>query len=254
MGKSDRSKDPEKNQIPRPVPGQLVMGHFLERPNRFVAIVEVEGNARRCHMPNPGRMREFMVTGTPLLLQDRRGKGGKTEFQVQGVWYHNQWISLVSTLGNHVIREMIEKGQLEEFGGHRKVTSEYTFGNSRFDLAVELHSKRALIEIKSCTLVEDGVARFPDAPTTRGARHMRELSEALNKGWESWVIIFIPRNDAHIFEPNRDTDPDFARAFEDAIVSGVRPLAIKFRFDGESFDFLGRVPVRPNLPTNTPTV
>ena len=102
---------------------------------------------------------------------------------------------------------------------------------------------RWLIEVKSCTLVEGGHARFPDEPTTRGAHHMDLLARALDEGWNSAAIVFIPRRDAVVFAPNDETDPAFGRAMRKAAEAGVKVIALRFGFDGAGMEYLGRVRV-----------
>jgi sugar fermentation stimulation protein A len=188
-------------------------------------------------------MKELLVPSAPLLLERRAEKDRRTGYKVLGVWYANQWVSLDSTRGNQEVAGLIEDGRLKELGRVTSVTTEATHGRHRYDILAETRRVRHLIEVKSCTLVEGGHARFPDAPTTRGASHMRGLRDALDEGFRCWAIFFIPRTDARVFSPNDDTDPAFGDALREAVDGGVRPLALRFGFDGRHMEFLGRVPV-----------
>jgi sugar fermentation stimulation protein A len=194
-------------------------------------------------MPNPGRMKELLLPDAQLLLERRSGKQRSTEYKVVGVWYARQWVSLDSTRGNAEVRRLIEAGRLEEFAGYEEVRPEATYGSHRYDLRLEGPKGSCLVEVKSCTLVEGGLGRFPDAPTKRGASHMRGLREAVDEGLDAAVVIFIPRRDVRRFRPNDETDPAFGSAFQEAVRGGVRPLALRFSFDGTGMRFLGRVPV-----------
>lgn len=196
---------------------------LISRPNRFLGVVDLEGEHVEAFIPNPGRMHELMVPGTQVYLIPKEGEHRKTSYDLTLVEYEGTLVSIDSRLPNYMLREAIDAG-LDEFAGFKVERAEPTFHDSRLDLKLTDGKTQVLIEAKSCTLVEGGIALFPDAPTKRGARHMNTLIKALNHG-RAAVCFVIQRNDAWEWRPNQKMDPEFAGAIKNAVESGVEAYA-----------------------------
>jgi sugar fermentation stimulation protein A len=219
-----------------PLPATL-----LERPNRFLGVVELEGKKVQAFIPNPGRMHELMVPGTRVYVIPKEGDHRKTKFDLTLMEYNNTLVSIDSRLPNYMLKESINNG-LEEFKGFHVERAEPTFHDSRLDLKLTDGTNQVLLEAKSCTLVEDGIALFPDAPTKRGARHMNTLVKALEHG-RAAVCFVIQRNDAREWRPNEKMDPDFAQALRNAVENGVEAYAYTCDINLETVSIVKRVPI-----------
>ncbi len=205
-------------------------------------MVEVEGCRARAYLPNPGRLQELLVEGAQVLLRRSGSPGRKTRYDLTGVKAGETWVSVDSRLPNALFREALEQRSLEEFRGYRIAREEVEFGGSRLDFLLQ-GEPPALVEVKSCTLVEEGVAKFPDAPTARGRRHLLELMEAKSAGYRSAVVFVIQRSDALAFAPNDATDAAFGEALREAAREGVEVLAYRCSFNGREIRIAGRVEV-----------
>lgn len=217
--------------ISTPIPGPLQPAQFLDRPNRFVVRCRLEatGEVVEAHIRERGRLLEILVPGRRLWLSpsnDPKRRTAWTAFLADSPAGEG-WVSLDTTLPNRLIRRALEASALPELDGWRLERAEWRRGNSRFDfLLARPDGRRLVLEVKSVGLVEDGVALFPDAPTTRGTRHLRELTEiAAQDGWEAAVLFVIQRGDANGLRAADHIDPDFAHALDDAARAGVRVLA-----------------------------
>ena len=219
-----------------PLPATLI-----ERPNRFLGIVELNGEKVQAFIPNPGRMHELMVPGTRVYVIPKKGDHRKTKFDLTLMEYSNTLVSIDSRLPNYMLKESINNG-LDEFKGFHVERTEPTFHDSRLDLKLTDGTNQILLEAKSCTLVEDGIALFPDAPTKRGARHMNTLVKALEHG-RAAVCFVIQRNDAREWRPNEKMDPEFARALRNAVENGVEAYAYTCDINLETVSILKRVPI-----------
>jgi sugar fermentation stimulation protein A len=219
-----------------PLPATLI-----ERPNRFLGVVELEGKKVQAFIPNPGRMHELMVPGTRVYVIPKEGDHRKTKFDLTLMEYNNTLVSIDSRLPNYMLKESINNG-LEEFKGFHVERAEPTFHDSRLDLKLTDGTNQVLLEAKSCTLVEDGIALFPDAPTKRGARHMNTLVKALEHG-RAAVCFVIQRNDAREWRPNEKMDPDFAQALRNAVENGVEAYAYTCDINLETVSIVKRVPI-----------
>ncbi len=222
--------------------GRLVPAVFQSRPNRFLGVVLVDGVETLCFIPNPGRMKELLYRGARVYLIPVQSDTRKTRYNLTLVDHQGTLVSVDSNVPNKVVREAVDRGIIEPFKDFRVKKAEYTFGESRLDFLLESDSGKLLLEVKSCTLIRDGVALFPDAPTKRGSRHLRTLTRGLTQG-RSAIFFLIQRSDPNSFRPNMETDPDFAANLEEANRKGVEVYAYSSRvnFDGV---FLGsRVPI-----------
>ena len=226
----------------------LVEGHFLERLNRFAALVEVAGQEVLCHIANSGRMRELLVPGYRVLLKPRSGKHRKTQFDLALVDMGSDLGSCLSSadarLPNTLVAEALDRGSLPQFHGYPRLRREVTFGESRLDLMLEGPRGRCYIETKSVTLVVDGVGLFPDAPTIRGAKHMGSLAQAVAAGHRAAAVFVVQRDDASAFATNDTADPVFGAAFREALAAGVEAFAYRCRVSERAIDLSCRLPIQ----------
>jgi sugar fermentation stimulation protein A len=223
----------------------IVEGRLIERPNRFLGVVEIDGIQVKAYIPNPGRMYELMVPGKQVYLRPATGNKRKTRYNLIGVEHADVLVSIDSNLPNRFMKRMLREHKLEMFSDYESVVPEPRYYNGRFDFKLEGLSGITLIEVKSCTLVKDGRAIFPDAPTKRGARHMKYLARALTgKIADTTAVVFIiQRPDVQVFSPNDPTDLDFSNALRNAAMNGVRVYALATKVVDWDLQLLGQVPV-----------
>ena len=199
-------------------------GIFWERPNRFVAWVEVEGRRELCHVKNTGRCRELLVPGTPVMLEKHPPGKRKTRFSLIMANKGGRWINMDSQAPNQAAAEWLAGSPLG--WPVTRIRRETFFEGSRFDFYLEGEGgRRAFLEVKGVTLEEHGIARFPDAPTERGVRHVRHLIHAREIGYEAYLLLVIQMKGVTVWEPNWETDPAFGTAVREAAAAGVRILA-----------------------------
>jgi len=220
-----------------PIPARL-----LYRRNRFLGCVDLAGKRVECFIPNPGRMHELMVPGARVYLCHRSGENRKTGYDLTMVQLGETLVSIDSRLPNQLLMEAITGGKLPEFRGYHVERTEPRLRDSRLDLLLCRGAEQMLVEVKSCTLVEEGVAYFPDAPTRRGARHMKVLSEAREKG-RAAVCFIIQRDDALVWSPNKEMDPRFTENLRAAVDNGVEVYAYICSVTLDGVEILRRVPV-----------
>lgn len=202
----------------------IVKGKFISRPNRFIAHVEINGKEEICHVKNTGRCKELLIPGVNVFLQENDNPNRKTKFSLITVEKENRLINMDSQIPNKVVNEWLENGNL--FKDITLIKPETKYGNSRFDFYVETKEKKIFIEVKGVTLEENGVVRFPDAPTERGVKHVNELCECKKEGYEAYIIFVIQMKGAMYFEPNMKTHKEFGYALKKAKNSGVNILAL----------------------------
>ena len=222
--------------------GSLVPAKFKVRHNRFLGAVLIDGEETMCFIPNPGRMEELLYPGAQVYLIKRYAKGRKTGYNLVLVDLDGTLVSIDSMVPNKVIWESVESGLIDEFEGLSVAKREYTFGESRLDFLLEGMGDQLLLEVKSCTLVDGGIALFPDAPTKRGSRHVKELVEGLKLG-RAAVLFLVQRGDAKKFRPNKKTDPELAENLRDAHNEGVEVYAYSSRVTLEGVFLDRRIPV-----------
>ena len=196
---------------------------FLNRPNRFIANCIVNGREEVVHVKNTGRCRELLVPGATVFLQKSDNPDRKTKWDLISVIKGDRLINMDSQVPNKVVYEWLGEGNL--FGKGAYVRPETKYENSRFDVYVEYEGRKAFIEVKGVTLEEDGVVRFPDAPSDRAVKHVTELVKAHEEGYESYVLFVIQMEDVRYFTPNIKTHPAFADALKMAAEKGVKILA-----------------------------
>jgi len=224
-------------------PSRLIEATLHERPNRFLGVVDIDGRKELCFIPNPGRMHELMVPNARVYLLEKRGEHRKTRYDMVLVDYGGVMVGVDSKLPNKLLAEAVNAGRLNDFRGYTGEKTEPVFHDSRLDLVLSDGQKRVMVETKSCTLVEDGVALFPDAPTKRGARHMRTLVKALETG-RSAAVFVIQRGDASEFRPNDGTDPEFGEALRRAASMGVETYAYVSDVSLRGVEIREKIPLR----------
>ena len=234
---------------------QIVHGIFLERPNRFLAKVEIKGQIHTSHVKNTGRCRELLVPGAEVLLEyypDAKALGRKTEYSVTAVYKEREGylsrvlINMDSQAPNQAAKEWIESGGFYTATGLsvEKLEREVTYGQSRFDLAFEAGGKPGFMEVKGVTLEEKGIAMFPDAPTERGVKHLQELMDAGKHGFLTYLLFVIQMKGVRVFCPNDATHPAFGEALRAAAGGGVGVYAYDCRVTPETLEMDAPVAVR----------
>ncbi len=216
-------------------------GVFIDRPNRFIAHVRIDGFIETVHVKNTGRCAELLKEGTVVYVQDSMNPGRKTRWDLIAVEKGCRMVNMDSQVPNKAVKEWLEAGNL--FRDVTIIRPEYTYGNSRIDLYVEAEGRRILIEVKGVTLEEDGVVRFPDAPSQRAVKHVTELRQAAEDGYEAYIFFVIQMKGVRYFTPNTDTHPQFAEALEEAAKAGVKLLAYDCEVTQESIVVSQEVPV-----------
>ncbi|MCW4022044.1 MAG: DNA/RNA nuclease SfsA [Candidatus Bathyarchaeota archaeon] len=229
------------------VTGKVVKGHFVKRPNRFLALVTLENKIVPCFLPNPGRMKELLFPGVEVFAHEVKKGHRKTKFDLIGVMHEGELISLDTRVPNKLVFEALKNKDIKEFNMYDFVKPEYGYGSSRFDFFLSNGNEKCLLEVKSCSLVEEGVALFPDAPTVRGKRHLLELIDAKKEGYRACVLFIIQRINADVFAPNDETDPDFGEAFRKALKNGVEAYAYYSEFVGNRIFLKDNVKIKPKI-------
>ena len=232
---------------------------FLARPNRFIAQVELDGAVETVHVKNTGRCRELLLPGCTVYLEGSANPARKTRYDLVAVEKGRPGlppllINMDAQAPNQVFREWREAGGGQALGLPRPalLRPETVWGHSRFDFYWERETvsretpvlEKGFVEVKGCTLEEGGLALFPDAPTQRGVKHLRELIACRDAGYEAAVCIVVQMAGMAAFSPNDRTHPEFGAALRDAARAGVRVLAVECAATPDSLAITGPVPVR----------
>ena len=222
-----------------------VKGIFKARPNRFIAEVEVNGNLEIAHVPNTGRCKELLIENATVWLKPSDNPNRKTKFSLHFVENKGVLVSLYSQQANSIVYDAVVDGKIKELSGYDYHQREKTVDNSRIDIYLEnSNGDSCFVEVKGVTLIIDGEARFPDAPTERGAKHLRELIKLKKEGNRCCVFFLIQHPAGEFFRPNWENDPIFSQTLNEAYAEGVEILVYRCdnRLDGielipESLDF-----------------
>lgn len=220
----------------------MQMAVFKERLNRFIAKIEVDGEETFAHVKNTGRCKELLVPDATIYVSYANSETRKTKYDLIGVVKSKRLINMDSQAPNKVVKEWLEKGSY--FPDLTLIRPEKTYGKSRFDFYIETKNQKAFIEVKGCTLEEDGVVRFPDAPTERGVKHIHELVEALKDGYSAYIIFVIQMKGVQYFTPNDSTHKAFGDALRMADQAGVKVLAMDCHVTVDSLELGEFVEVR----------
>lgn len=231
---------------------RIIKGSFIERPNRFIAYAEIAGERETVHVKNTGRCAELLQPGASIYVQESDNLQRKTKWDLIAVEKGERVINMDSQIPNKVVQEWIEQGNIWE--NIRTIKPETVYRNSRFDLYIETDEKKIFIEVKGVTLEEQGVARFPDAPSERAVKHLEELICAVKEGYEAYVFFVIQMKGVRYFTPNIDTHPEFCQTLKKAKASGVHILAYDCEVDVNSIEISESVPVVLEQPMLKETV
>ena len=218
----------------------MVPGVFLARPNRFIAHIEIDGQVEVCHVKNTGRCRELLPTGAKVWCQKSDNPNRKTKFDLITVQKGRRLINMDSQAPNIAAKEWLLAGGL---GAIEDLKPEYRQGDSRFDFSFLKDGRRCFLEVKGVTLENDGVCAFPDAPTDRGARHLRGLTELAREGFGAYALFVVQMADVQYLHPNDATDPQFGAALREAAGNGVTVLAMDCRVTEDTMEISSPVPV-----------
>jgi len=222
----------------------LEEGHFIARLNRFAALVEVAGREEMVHVANSGRLGELFEPGRRLLLAPAPGKHRKTRYDLALVDLGHTLVSADARLPNALVAEALQARELEPYADYPELRREVTCGESRLDLMLEGPPGKCYLETKSVTLVvEDGVALFPDAPTTRGVKHLHTLAQVAAEGHRAGAIFVVQRSDATSLKPHDTSDPEFGKALREASAAGVDILACNCTVTPEEIRLADPIPV-----------
>lgn len=228
--------------------GEMVEGIFLRRPNRFIAHVLIDGREAVCHVKNTGRCRELLVPGCRVWCEKSKNPARKTAFDLIAVEKGTRIINMDSQAPNAAAGEWLRAGGL---GPITELRAESFYEDSRFDFSFTLDDRRCYLEVKGVTLENDGVCAFPDAPTLRGAKHLRGLIRAAEEGHGAYVLFVIQMGDVVYLHPNEVTDPAFGDALRSAAAAGVTVMAMDCHVTPDTMELRRRVEVRLNAPEAT---
>ena len=225
---------------------KVVKARFVERPNRFVAVVDIDGAPTTVHVKNTGRCKELLVSGATVYLEDSCNPNRKLRHSLIAVEKGDLLVNMDSQAPNKVVGEGLKDGRIKLSGMGNLVTvkAEKTFGESRFDFyVVDEEGREGYVEVKGVTLEDNGIASFPDAPTERGIKHLNELVEVKEQGMYAGIVFVIQMEGVTYFTPNEDTHREFARALYKAAEAGVEILAYDCQVTPDSLTIGAPVPV-----------
>jgi sugar fermentation stimulation protein A len=188
-------------------------------------------------------MHELLKPGAIVVLREVKRENRKTGYDLIGVLYNNQKVSVDSRIPNKLVLEALKNEDIKELQGYNTIKPEYSYGHTRFDFFLANEHERCLLEVKSCTLVKNGVALFPDAETTRGRRHLVDLMKAKKEGYRACVLFIVQRTDAKVFAPNDETDPQFGKTLRNASAKGVEVYAYYSEFSKDTITLRGKIRV-----------
>lgn len=215
---------------------------FVDRPNRFIAHVELNGRLEVCHVKNTGRCRELLIPGCWVYVQHQPSPTRKTAYDLIAVEKGERLLNMDANAPNRVFNEYVRAGRF--LRGWSVIRPETTHGDSRFDFYLESPGHRLFAEVKGVTLEDDGVMRFPDAPTERGVKHLEGLARCVQEGYEAWAVFVIQTENVRWMEPNRRTHPAFADALRQAVQAGVHLLALDCHTEPDRLEICRPVEIR----------
>lgn len=200
-------------------------GIFLDRPNRFIANVLINEKKEKVHVKNTGRCKEILVKGTKIYLEKSNNPNRKTRYSLISAYKKNKLINIDSQVPNQVVFEAIEANEIKELKNVDILKREVTFENSRFDIYFEKNNEKGFVEVKGVTLESNGLSLFPDAPTKRGTKHIKEMIKAIEKGYKGYIFFLVQIKGIKKFTPNTIMDKNFSEALIKASKKGVNILA-----------------------------
>lgn len=200
----------------------IVKGRFIERPNRFIAKVEIEGDIHTVHVKNTGRCKELLIKGATVFLEKSDNVNRKTQYDLIAVYKGDMLVNIDSQAPNKIFAEWAN----DNIPNLNLIKSEVMHGDSRFDFYIESGSKSIFAEVKGVTLEKDGVLLFPDAPTVRGLKHLRGLAQCISEGYDAMIVFVIQMERADYFCANSETHPEFAEELKRVYNAGVKVMAL----------------------------
>lgn len=227
----------------------LKKGVFLDRPNRYLADVEVDGVQVKVHVHDPGRLKELLYEGNECLIRHAAGPKRKTEWDMIAAGMDDGYVLIHSGYHRYIANAILESDKISPFGKLIEIKPEVKFGHSRIDFKLMSDQGEVIwVEVKGCSLSEGGVAKFPDAPTVRGTKHLESLISIKEDGERAAVFILV-LGKSEIFEPNGMTDPVFYDTFYKAMDSGVEIYPLRVELDPESgiIRFIKTLPIKERI-------
>jgi sugar fermentation stimulation protein A len=223
--------------------GRVVDGIFLERPNRYLARVEVDGQEIKAHVPDPGRLPGLLIPGSRVRLTYNPGPKRKTDYSLVLVRHGKLWVSVYPAFANKVVENELAQGSLSCLNGFESFNREVKCGESRIDFELKFSDVKAFVEVKSVSLVEGGVGKFPDAPTQRGVKHLKELVALRRKGYRAAVLFISQRSDARSIISNDQIDPLFGEWLRKAHLASVELYAYNCSVTKNTVSIKNQIPV-----------
>lgn len=216
-------------------------GIFLSRPNRFIAYVKIDGITEKCHVKNTGRCKELLIPGVTVYLEEALNPNRSTKYSLIAVQKGAQLINMDSQAPNKAVHEWLLEGNLLQEAV--KIKPEQVYKNSRFDFYLETPERKAFMEVKGVTLEEEGTVLFPDAPTERGIKHIHELCDCIQDGFDAYILFVVQMENAKDFKPNDRTHKEFGEALREANRQGVNIMAMDCFVTADSLKLKAPVPV-----------
>jgi sugar fermentation stimulation protein A len=225
--------------------GRLLQGILLDRPNRFIGLVKVGRKRYECFVPDPGRAEDMLYPGATVYIKEGKvSEDRRTAMDLVLAQDGKTLVSVDTRLTNQLVLEAMEAKAIKELKGYKVIGTEHEFLGSRFDFLLKGRKGEMLLEAKSVTLMKDGTALFPDAPTERGSRHLKTMADSLRRGMKAAVIFVIQRGDAKAFGPNDIIDPEFGLSLRVAMAKGVEAYAYKCKVSKTGIQLAEKVPVK----------
>ena len=212
---------------------EIADGIFIDRPNRFVAHVNINGIVETVHVKNTGRCKELLLPGASVRMEVADNPNRKTKYDLVAVYKQGLgWVNMDSQAPNKVVAEWLA------LQGYTFIKPEYPYGRSRIDFYMEKGAQKYLMEVKGCTLEIDGIGYFPDAPTERGVKHLHELAQAQREGYQCAVAFAIQMEGITEVRPNIHTQPEFGAALTAAKKAGVQVLFLLCRIERDTLEII----------------
>lgn len=225
------------------ITGLTFKGIFIKRLNRFLALVKLDGREEFCHIRDPGRLTEVLTKNSSVIVRLVNDERRKTMFELIAVRKNDIWVVVNSGLHNKLSEELITSGKIGELSEFKILRREWRYKRNRFDFLLS-NKYKCILEVKGCTLVKNGLALFPDAPTKRGAKQLSTLLTAMKEGFKAALLILVMRRDAEAFSPNVNLDPYFSKIFKLFLLNGAIVIVYSFNFDGIEIRPCRRIPVK----------
>jgi len=222
---------------------QIREAGFLRRENRFACLVELEGSQERVYLPNSGRLNSLLSPGQTVFLAERLSSSRRTRFDLVMTILNGKSVSVDARVPGELVYQALRQRTLPQFGVCSTIRREVAFGQSRLDFLLSSPTSQRFLEVKSVTLVQEGRALFPDAPTLRGRRHLQSLTWAKKEGYEAAILFVIQRQDAESFSANDAVDADFGHVLRQAQLQGVDVYAYRCKVSPKEIELAEQVPI-----------